>query len=148
MDQLAPGTYSARATSWAWDASREGTPCLAVRFVLEGSEHAIDARLFFDADRPDKAGKTPLDRSMAALRAMGLVGPLAETMDGLDKGTVEIVADVNEKGYPRVKWVNPPGRSGGPVRVFAAPAAPTLKAFLARVNAASPSPSRKADVPF
>ena len=44
MDQLAPGTYSARATSWAWDASREGTPCLAVRFALEGSDVALDGQ--------------------------------------------------------------------------------------------------------
>jgi hypothetical protein len=148
MDQLAPGTYSARATSWAWDASREGTPCLAVRFALEGSDVALDGRLFFDSDRPDKAGKTPLDRSLVALRAMGLEGPLAETMTGLDRGTVELVTDINDRGYPRIKWINPPSRSGdGPVRVFAAPPAPTLRAFLARVNAAAPAP-RKADVPF
>ena len=148
MDQLTPGTYSARATSWAWETTREGTPCLAVRFALADSTQSIDARLFFDSDRADKAGKTPLDRSMAALRAMGLAGPLAENMTGLDRGTVEIVTDVSERGYPRVKWVNPPGRgSDGPVRVFAAPQPQQLRAFLARVNAAAPAPAAPA-VPF
>ena len=154
MDQLQPGTYTARATSWAWETTRDGTPCLAVRFVIADSEHAIDARLFFDVERADKTGKTPRDRSMAALRAMGLEGPLAESMAGLDRGTVELVTDISERGYSRVKWINPPSRGGSaPVRVFAAPQPQQLRAFLATVNGSTPAPAaspRKAggEVPF
>lgn len=149
MDQIAPGTYSARASSWAWETTKDGVPCLAVRFVLLDSEHAIDARMFFDADRPDARGKTARDRSLAALRAMGLEGPLAEVLEGLDRGTVELVTDTSERGYPRVRWINPPSRGGSsPVRVFAAPQPQQLRAFLASVNGSAPPRKAAADVPF
>lgn len=137
-DTLPPGTYLARAVSWAWDTDRDGNPCIAIMFALSEGRPGwqIDGKLYLDDARQDAKGRTALDRSMEALRAMGLQGDLAAELTGLDTGDVSLVTDINDKGYARVKWINAP-RSARELRVFAAPAAQELSGFLARINAKS-----------
>lgn len=136
---LQPSTYTARAREWSWDTDRDGNPCLALMFEIEGGEHAgyqIEGRLFLDETKADKNGRTALDRSMEALRAMGLKGDLVADLAGLDAGTVEIVTDINEKGYAKIKYINAP-RAARELRTFAPPDAGSLGGFLAKINARS-----------
>ena len=132
---LPPGTYRARATSWAWDTTKNGDPCIALMFeLLDGRPgYQIDGRLYLDESKPDAKGRTALSRSMEALHAMGLQGELTADLAGLGQGEVNLVTDINEKGYATVKWVNAP-RSPRELRTFAPPPAQTLTAFLNRVN--------------
>ena len=96
----------------------------------------IDGTLYLDESKADAKGRTALDRSMEALRAMGLNGELTAELDGLDAGEVSLVTDINERGYSRVKWINAP-RAPRELRTFAPPAAPELNGFLAKLNARS-----------
>ena len=65
------GTYTARATRWAWDTTQTEAVCLALMFRFTDEPHAeIDGRLYFDTDRPDDNGRTTADRSIEVLRAM------------------------------------------------------------------------------
>lgn len=132
---LPPGTYRARAQSWAWDTTKNGDPCIAIMFeLIEGKPgYQIDGRLYLDESKPDAKGRTALSRSMEALHAMGLQGELTADLHGIDQGEVMLVTDINEKGYAAVKWVNAP-RSPRELRTFAPPPAQTLTAFLNRVN--------------
>jgi len=132
---LPPGTYRAHAISWAWDTTKNGDPCIALMFeLLDGKPgYQIDGRLYLDESKPDAKGRTALSRSMEALHAMGLQGELTADLAGLDQGEVNLVTDINEKGYAVVKWVNAP-RAPRELRTFAPPPAQTLTAFLNRVN--------------
>ncbi|MBF9687084.1 hypothetical protein IAI39_11375, partial [Streptococcus pseudopneumoniae] len=62
---IEPGTYSARATAWAWDTTQNGKPFLTINFDVEGA--TVRGRLYFDTDRTDTNGRTGADRSMEAL---------------------------------------------------------------------------------
>ena len=132
---LPPGTYRARAQSWAWDTTKNGDPCIAIMFeLIDGKPgYQIDGRLYLDESKPDAKGRTALSRSMEALHAMGLQGDLTADLAGIDQGEVNLVTDINEKGYACVKWINAP-RSPRELRTFAPPPAQTLNAFLSRVN--------------
>lgn len=135
-ETLPPGEYRARAISWAWDTDRDGNPCIKLMFeLLDGKPGwQIDGTLYLDESKADAKGRTALDRSMEALRAMGLEGDLAADLQGLDAGEVTLVTHIKENGYAAVKWINAP-RSARELRVFAAPSAPELNGFLAKINA-------------
>lgn len=140
MTTINAGTHTARAKRWAWDTTKDGAMCLALVFeITEGEAQGaqIDGRLYFDTERADTHGRTAADRSVEALRAMGLQGGL-DTIDdgtgGLDAGTVSLVVETKENGYPAVKYVNAP-RGGRDLRTFAPPAADTKRAFFAQMNA-------------
>lgn len=131
-----PGTYRARAVEWSWDTAKSGDPCLSLIFGFTGEHEGfrLDGRMYFDTDKPDAKGKTALDRSMEVLAAMGLQnGELSTEMPGIDQGEVDLVCEINEKGYLAVKWINAP-RSKRELRIFAAPEPPVLNSFLAKVN--------------
>ena len=133
-----PGTYTARATRWAWDTTQTEAVCLALMFRFTDEPHAeIDGRLYFDTDRPDDNGRTAADRSIEVLRAMGLKGGLETITDegggGLDTGDVSLVIE-EKNGYPRVKYVNAPRRNRD-LRTFAPPPADAKRAFFAQMNA-------------
>lgn len=144
-DTLSPGTYRARAVEWSWDTDRDGNPCIALMFeLLDGrAGYRLEGRLFLDESKADAKGRTALDRSMEALRAMGLEGDLAAELVGLDAGEVSLVTDINDKGYARVKWINAP-RGPRELRTFAPPAAPALSGFLAKLNSRSRALASKA----
>ena len=105
---LPPGTYRARAQSWAWDTTKNGDPCIALMFeLLDGKPgYQIDGRLYLDESKPDAKGRTAHSRSMEALHAMGLQGDLTADLAGIDQGEVNLVTDINEKGYACVKWMS------------------------------------------
>lgn len=131
-----PGTYRARAIEWRWDTAKSGEPCLAILFELTSGQPGfqLDSRLYFDTEKQDTKGRTAMDRSMEALRALGLQGEaLTAEMAGIDQGEVDLVCETNERGYLAVKWINAP-RAKRELRTFAEPEAPTLNAFLAKVN--------------
>lgn len=114
--------------------------CLALVFQIAEGEAAgeqIDARLYFDTEKPDARGRTAADRSIEALRAMGLTGGL-DTIDegtgGLDAGLVSLVVEMKDNGYPAVKFINAP-RGGRDLRTFAPPPADAKRAFFAQMNA-------------
>lgn len=140
-NKLQPGTYPARAVSWAWDTTKE-TGAIFLRFVLRltaesgHSGYELDGRLYFDTDRTDDKGRTAADRSMETLRAMGLKGgidAIDENTGGLSEGEVSVVVDYNDKGYPRAKWINPP-RKARELRTFAAPSRQDKAAFFASMR--------------
>ncbi len=139
--QITPGTYTAKAMRWAWDTTQSGAMCLALLFELADGEHGgtqIEGRLYFDTDRADAKGRTTADRSMEALRSMGLKGDL-DTIDegtgGLDAGAVTLVIENNAKCYPAVKYINAPGGSGRDLKTFAPPAQDAKRAFFAAMKA-------------
>lgn len=134
---LPPGTYRARAITWSYDTTKDGDLCIALMFeLLDGRPgYQIDGRLYLDESKPDAKGRTALSRSMEALTAMGLEGgALTPDLAGIDRGEVEIVTDINDKGYARIKWINAP-RAPRDLRTFAPPEAPQLNNLLARINA-------------
>lgn len=137
-DTLPPGTYTARAVSWAWDTDRNGDPCIKVMFALSEGRPGwhIDGILYLDESKPDKKGRTALDRSMEALRAMGLEGELTAEIQGIDRGDVSLVTEINPKGYAFVKWINAP-QAPRELRTFAPPDVGSLNGFLAKLNAKS-----------
>ena len=139
--QITPGTHTARAIRWAWDTTQSGAMCLAIMFELTDGEHAgaqIDGRLYFDTDRPDTRGRTAADRSLEALRALGLKGDL-DTIDegvgGLDGGSASLVIENNAKGFPAVKYINVPHGAGRELRTFQPPAQDAKRAFFAQMKA-------------
>ena len=144
-DTLPPGTYTARAISWAWDTDKSGDPCIKIMFALSDGRpgYQLDGTLYLDESKPDAKGRTALDRSMEALRAMGLDGDLTAELDGIDRGDVSLVTDINAKGYACVKWINAP-RSARELRTFAPPQPQQLNSFLAKLNAKSRALSARA----
>lgn len=148
---LPKGDYSAKCTRWSWDTTRDGDPCLACQFTLTSGKPGwtLEGRLYFDTEREDKLGRTAADRSLEALHAMGFEGDLG-SLDMLDAdpdcikaGTVDLVVEINEKGYPRVKFVNAP-RSTRELRVFAEPDAGTKGGFFAKMKARGAALAAKA----
>lgn len=142
------GTYTARAARWAWDTDKSGTPCLSLIFrTADGAE--VDGKLYFDTDRADTHGRTAADRSLEALRAMGLRGgveAIGDDTGGLDQGDVSLVVEMNAKGYPYAKYVNAP-RGSRELRTFAPPSVDAKRAFFAQMNArlgVAPAPTRPA----
>lgn len=139
---LQAGTYSAKCTTWSWDTTKSGDPCLAMLFTLTNGKpgYALDGRLYFDTDKEDSKGRTAADRSLEALRALGFEGDLSSldyldaAPDCLKAGTVDLVVEINEKGYPQVKFINAP-RTGRDLRVFAEPDAGTKGGFFAKMKA-------------
>ena len=134
-NDLPDGTYRARACEWSWDTAKSGEPCLAIMFeLIDHNGYRIDGRLYLDTEKQDAKGRTALDRSMEALHAMGLQGPLTAELAGLDAGEVSLVIETNAKGYPAVKWINAP-RKPRELRTFEVPQTGALNGFLARLNA-------------
>ncbi len=140
--QITPGSYTARAIRWAWDTTQSGAMCLALMFEIADGDHTgaqIDGRLYFDTDRPDTRGRTAADRSLEALRSMGLKGDLDTITDegggGLDTGGVTLVVENNAKGYPAVKYINALGGSGREFKTFAPPPQDAKRAFFAQMKA-------------
>ena len=132
---LPDGTYRARAVEWSWDTAKSGEPCIALMFeLLDHNGYRIDGRLYLDTDKQDSKGRTSLDRSMEALRAMGLQGPIVADLQGLDAGEVSLVTEHNQKGYPAVRWINAP-RKARELRTFEVPQTGALNGFLAKLNA-------------
>lgn len=135
---ITPGNYSARAINWHWDTPKSGTGmCLALMLRVESGPHAgaeVRGTLYFDTERVDAKGRTAADRSIDALRSMGLRGEL-DTIDenagGLDAGTVSIVVETNDKGYPFAKYINP----ASSFSAFAPPPADAKRAFFAQMKA-------------
>lgn len=141
MTTIDAGNYTAKATRWAWDTAKDGGMCLALVFEITEGDAAgaqIDGRLYFDTDRADANNRTAADRSMEALRAMGLRGGMESITDegggGLDAGTVHLVVEINAKGYPTVKYINAP-RGGRELRTFSPPGAQAKQTFFAQMNA-------------
>ena len=134
---LADGSkHPARAVLWLWDTAPKGGVCLALILRLATGEE-IRGRLYFDTDQADKNGRTTADRSMEALRAMGLVGELDtidEDVGGLDQGDVEVVIKIKDNGYPEAKFINAP-RGGATLKAFAPPPVDAKKAFFAQMKA-------------
>lgn len=127
--------HTARAVRWLWDTAPKGGVCLALILRLSGGEE-IRGRLYFDTDQPDKNGRTAADRSMEALRAMGLAGDLDtidEDVGGLDQGDVEVVIKIKDNGYPEAKYINAP-RSAASLKAFAPPAVDAKRAFFAQMK--------------
>ena len=127
--------HTARAVRWLWDTAPKGGVCLALILRLSGGEE-IRGRLYFDTDQPDKNGRTAADRSMEALRAMGLTGDLDtidEDVGGLDQGDVEVVIKIKDNGYPEAKFINAP-RGAATLKAFAPPAVDAKKAFFAQMK--------------
>ena len=128
--------HPARAVRWLWDTAPKGGVCLALILRLASGEE-IRGRLYFDTDQADKNGRTTADRSMEALRAMGLTGDLDtidEDVGGLDQGDVEVVIKIKENGYPEAKFINAP-RGGTTLKAFAPPPVDEKKAFFAKMKA-------------
>ncbi len=133
------GTYTARATRWHWDTPKSGTGmCLALMLCVEGGPHTgkeLRGTLYFDTEKADAQGRTAADRSIEALRSMGLKGALETITDegggGLGEGLVSIKVEFNEKGYPFAKYINP----ATTFTAFAPPPADTKRAFFAQMNA-------------
>lgn len=143
-NHLQAGTYSARCTAFAWDTTKNGDPCLACQFSLTSGKpgFVLEGRLYFDTEKEDTKGRTAADRSLEALNAMGFEGDLS-ALDGLDadpecitKGSVDLVVEINERGYPVVKFINAP-RSARDLRVFNAPDQGTKQGFFAKMAARS-----------
>lgn len=145
VSDLTPGTYRAVAREWDWDTSLSGDVCLALVFELTDDSapagYRIDGRMYFRTDKPDAKGRTEFDRSLEALRAMGLqgddlsviVGPMG---GGLDAGEASLVVDINAKGYPQVKFVNAPrGPRTRELKTFNPPDAQQRGAFFAQARA-------------
>jgi hypothetical protein len=110
--------------------------CLALILRLTGGEE-VRGRLYFDTDKADKNGRTTADRSLEALRAMGLVGDLDaidEDTGGLDQGDCEVVIEINENGYAQARFINAP-RGGQTLKAFAPPPVDQKKAFFAQMKA-------------
>ncbi len=128
--------HPARAVRWLWDTAPKGGVCLALILRLASGEE-IRGRLYFDTDQADKNGRTTADRSMEALRAMGLQGDLDtidEDVGGLDQGDVEVVIKIKDNGYPEAKFINAP-RGGATLKAFAPPPVDAKKAFFAQMKA-------------
>lgn len=128
--------HPARAVRWLWDTAPKGGVCLALILRLASGEE-IRGRLYFDTDQADKNGRTTADRSMEALRAMGLQGDLDtidEDVGGLDQGDVEVVIRIKDNGYPEAKFINAP-RTGAALKAFAPPPVDAKKAFFAAMKA-------------
>ena len=140
MTTIDAGNYTAKATRWAWDTAKDGGMCLALVFEITEGDAAgaqIDGRLYFDTDRADANNRTAADRSMEALRAMGLTGDIDtidEDVGGLDQGDVEVVIKIKDNGYPEAKFINAP-RGGATLKAFAPPPVDAKKAFFAQMKA-------------
>lgn len=135
-----PGTYTARATRWHWDTPKSGDGmCLAMMLRIEEGPYAgteLRGTLYFDTERTDaKTGKTAADRSIDALRCMGLVGGLDSIDDngggGLSTGLASVKVEINEYGKPFAKYIN----AHTPFTAFAPPGAQAKQAFFAQMNA-------------
>ena len=150
------GTYTGRATRWAWDTTRDGSMCLRVAIQVAGE--IVRGTLYFDTDREDTKGRTAADRSMEVLRAMGLRGGLDTITDegggGLDQGEVSVVVEIDRGGYCVAKYINAPQV----VRAFSAPSPDAKRAFFAQMNPRleqpaptrgfAPTPAQDDDIPF
>jgi hypothetical protein len=151
MGFVAGSTHTARAVRWAWDTAKSGGLCLA--FVLRVTEpdgpqdgKTLPGRLYFDTNQPDKSGRTAADRSMETLRAMGLqdeIDAVDEDAGGLDRGDVQVVVKLNDKGYPEAKYINPP-HTGHNLRLFEAPDASAKRDFFAKIKGEVPGAAAKA----
>jgi len=128
--------HLARAVRWLWDTAQSGGMCLALILRLTSGEE-VRGRLYFDTDKADKNGRTTADRSLEALRAMGLEGDV-DTIDedtgGLDRGDCEVVIKIKENGYAEAKFINAP-RGGQTLKAFAPPPVDQKKAFFAQMKA-------------
>lgn len=154
MGFVAGSTHTARAVRWAWDTAKSGGLCLA--FVLRVTEpdgpqdgKTLPGRLYFDTDKADKSGRTAADRSMETLRAMGLQGEIDavdEDAGGLDRGDVQVVVKLNDKGYPEAQYINPP-RTGHNLRLFEAPDASAKREFFAKLKGEVPGANAPAARP-
>lgn len=137
---IIPGYYTARATRWHWDTPKSGDGmCLAVMLRIEEGPHAgtdLRGTMYFDTERADpKTGKTAADRSIDALRCMGLVGGLESIDDngggGLSAGLASVKVEIGENGRPLAKYINP----HTPFTAYAPPGAQAKQAFFAQMNA-------------
>jgi hypothetical protein len=138
---IEPGTYSARATAWAWDTTKDGKPYLTINLDAEGA--TVRGRLYFDTDRTDANGRTSAERSMEVLRAMGLRTTLRALVTGaerIDTGRVSVEVVHNDKGYPEAKYINAPLAP----KVFAAPAREQMLELIAAVDGEGTTPTRPA----
>ena len=128
--------HLARAVRWLWDTAQSGGMCLALILRLTTGEE-VRGKLYFDTDKADKNGRTTADRSLEALRAMGLEGDI-DTIDedtgGLDRGDCEVVIGINANGYAHAKFINAP-RGGQTLKAFAPPPVDAKKAFFAQMKA-------------
>lgn len=135
--------HPARVVGCLWDKAQHGGLCLALKLrITDGPRvnEELRGRLYFDTERPDKQGRTALDRSMEALEAMGCTGDLESIVDGdgagvLDGGDVEIVVGINQKGYPEAKFINRPNVGGVQLKAFDAPTDNDKRAFFAQMKA-------------
>lgn len=134
---IIPGTYTARAARWHWDTSKSGDVCLALMLRIEEGTHAgqsVRGTLYFDTERADAKGRTAADRSIEALRSMGLSGGI-DTIDdgvgGLDAGQVSVVVEINDNGKAFAKYIN----ALSTFSAFAPPPAQAKQAFFAQMNA-------------
>ena len=139
---IEPGTYSARATAWAWDTTQNGKPFLTINFDVEGA--TVRGRLYFDTDRTDTNGRTGADRSMEALRAMGLRTNLRALVTGaerIDVGRVQVKTENNAAGYPVVKYIDPLQ----PPKLFTPATREQMLELIASVDGAAQRRSRGSD---
>ena len=152
-----PGHYDATATSWTWERSKAGDVYLALllAFEHEGRSYTARGALFF-GENPDKLGRTPWEKSLDALHAMGLSGDdldvIGENVGPIGEGTVDIeleheVYQDRETGEDRTalkaRWINPP-RKARTLTARNAPDAGTLGGFFAQMKAKSRALSARA----
>lgn len=152
-----PGHYDATATSWTWERSKAGEVYLALllAFEHEGRSYTARGALFF-GENPDKLGRTPWEKSLDALHAMGLSGDdldvIGENVGPIGEGTVDIeleheVYQDRETGEDRTalkaRWINPP-RKARTLTARNAPDAGTLGGFFAQMKAKSRALSARA----
>ena len=133
---ITPGTYTARATQWHWDTTKDGEMCLKLKFQTKSEPpHEVNGTLYFNTDKADQKGRTAADRSMEALRSMGLRGDLdtvtAEGGGGLSQGDVSIVVEINDRGFAFAKYINPVAS----FTPFAPPSQDAKRAFFAQMKA-------------
>ncbi len=121
---LVAGTYKARVLGVSLEViGAENYPVMRVSFqptdfrngsvFVEGEFQSVDKMYFLKdelATKGPKAGMSQIEILREELKEnFGYEGGLDENLSEMEGKTVEIVVEMNKKGYPQVKWVNKEG---------------------------------------
>jgi len=103
--EIANGKYRAKARQGVLDEVGEGTPRVAVEFILSDADWQGQG-ITWHGYLTDKT----YERTVLGLRYCGWEGDDLSDLSGIDKNEVELVIEneTNDDGatYPRVRWVN------------------------------------------
>lgn len=100
-----PGNY---ARSWREDETKSGKPVLRVVFELNGED--VEWTCWLEDMEKDGAPSS----NARGLAALGVTRDDLQNwargneLVGLDRNAVDLVVEINDSGYPFVKWVNDP----------------------------------------